>query len=407
MEKINKVTIKNFKILKNIENLELSNLNLITGINSSGKSTFIQSLLLLKENKNLIMQLLTNKLLFKNFNKQQSNNKMLEESNNIFEYIEKNIENNKKQTISFEGEYIDLGDKIDIFNQDVYEEDICINIETNVEDIGVLETKIEYKNGYMDVNYKLPFLDLINLFSDDFQYINTNRIQPSRIYNLSQKHIKKGLLGINGEFTAHYLDEHRHSKLKISALKHSNSKTDMLLENVSCWLSEISEGIEVVPQRHQDIHQASLSYKYTYGDNITNELNPLNVGYGLTYILPVIVAILKSKPNDLLIIENPESHLHPRGQSKVARLCALASSYGVQLIIESHSDHFLNGIRVSTKNQLISPDMIKIYYFEKEVDTMSSKIHSLSLDKNGKINEIWPKGFFDEYDILLDELIEW
>ncbi|MCG3718276.1 DUF3696 domain-containing protein [Aliarcobacter butzleri] len=398
MTKINKISIQNFKILKNIEDIELGNLNLITGINSSGKSTFIQSLLLLKENKDLINQLLTNKIMLQNIDEQPTS---------MIEHIKRNLENKKKQTISFEGEYIDLGDRIDIFNQDIYEEDIQIDIYTSSEDLGKLETKIEYKNGYLDVNFKFPFLDLINLFSDDFQYINTNRIQPSRIYNLSQKHIKKGLLGINGEFTAHYLDENRRKKLNINALKHNNSQTDMLLENVSCWLSEISEGIEVVPQRHQDIHQASLSYKYTYGENITNELNPLNVGFGLTYILPVIVAILKSKPNDLLIIENPESHLHPAGQSKIAKLCALASSNGVQLIIESHSDHFLNGIRVATKDQLISPDMTKIYYFEKEINEMSSKIHSLSIDKDGKINEAWPKGFFDEYDKLLDELIEW
>ena len=398
MTKINKLSIQNFKILKNIENIELDNLNLITGINSSGKSTFIQSLLLLKENKDLINQHLANKLMLQNIEK---------EPDDVIKHMKKNIEDKKNQSISFEGEYIDLGDKIDIFNQDIYEEDIHINIHTHSKELGVLATKIKYKNGSMAVDFKLPFLDLINLFSDGFQYINTNRMQPSRIYNMSQKHIKKGLLGINGEYTAHYLDENRHMKLNISALKHNNSKTDMLLENVSCWLSEISEGIEVVPKKHLDIHQVSLSYKYTYGENITNELNPLNVGFGLTYILPIIVAILKSKPNDLLIIENPESHLHPAGQSKIAELCALASSNGVQLIIESHSDHFLNGIRVATKKKVINHNMIKIYYFEKEKNEMSSKIHLLLIDENGKINETWPKGFFDEYDKLLDELIEW
>jgi predicted ATPase len=66
MTKINKLSIQNFKILKNIENIELDNLNLITGINSSGKSTFIQSLLLLKENKELINQHLANKVILQN-----------------------------------------------------------------------------------------------------------------------------------------------------------------------------------------------------------------------------------------------------------------------------------------------------------------------------------------------------
>lgn len=51
----------------------------------------------------------------------------------------------------------------------------------------------------------------------------------------------------------------------------------------------------------------SLSYKYTYGENTTHEYSPFNVGFGITYVLPIIVAILKSKPDDLLIIENPES----------------------------------------------------------------------------------------------------
>jgi predicted ATPase len=188
-----------------------------------------------------------------------------------------------------------------------------------------------------------------SLFSDEFQYINTDRIQPDTTYPLSELSIRKNLIGFKGEYTAHYLDVNRHEDLTIKDLVHNNAHTEQLLENVSLWLSEVSNGIEVLAKKHSDIHRASLSYKYTFGDNITNEYKPMNVGFGITYVLPIIVAILKSKPDDLLIIENPESHLHPAGQSKIAELCAIASSNGVQIIVETHSDHFLNGIRVATK----------------------------------------------------------
>ena len=113
---------------------------------------------------------------------------------------------------------------------------------------------------------------------------------------------------------------------------------------------------------------------------------------------------MKSKPDDLLIIENPESHLHPAGQSKIAELCAIASSQGVQIIIETHSDHFLNGIRVATKKEILKPESSQIYYFRKEKNELETKIDKLNIDKNGKIDE-WPIGFFDEWDNKLDELL--
>jgi len=122
--------------------------------------------------------------------------------------------------------------------------------------------------------------------------------------------------------------------------------------------------------------------------------------------LPIIVAILKAKEGDLLIIENPESHLHPAGQSKIAELCAIASANGVQIIVETHSDHFLNGIRVATKRGLMTPKQSKVYYFRKDKDELETKIDEINIDKNGGIDR-YPKGFFDQFDEDLDKLITW
>ena len=257
----------------------------------------------------------------------------------------------------------------------------------------------------LTIELKQTFSNILNLFDDRFQYLNTDRIQPKNIYSLSNSHIFKNNIGNHGEYTAHYLDENRHKELDIKTLKHQNAKTNFLLENVSCWLSEISGGIEILSKKYPDIQGMSLSYKYTYGENTTHEYSPFNVGFGITYVLPIIVAILKSKPDDLLIIENPESHLHPQGQSKIAELCAMASSNGVQIVVETHSDHFLNSLRVATKKGLIESSKSKIYYFEKDDLNLSAKVHKLTIDKDGNINQNWPKGFFDEFRNKLDELI--
>ena len=185
------------------------------------------------------------------------------------------------------------------------------------------------------------------------------------------------------------LNEGGKVRLKINKLIHPSSKTNQLLENVSLWLGEISNGIDISAKVYNELQQVNLTYNYIYGDNKSNEFTPLNVGFGITYVLPIIVAVLKSKPDDLLIIENPESHLHPAGQSKIAELCAIASSQGVQIIIETHSDHFLNGIRVATKKEILKPESSQIYYFRKE----KNELEIIDKEETGKF---YPKNFFGD-----------
>lgn len=74
-----------------------------------------------------------------------------------------------------------------------------------------------------------------------------------------------------------------------------------------------------------------------------------NVGFGISYVLPIVLALVKAKKGELIILENPEAHLHPRGQRKMGELIARAAQGGVQVIVETHSDHILNGIRFVCK----------------------------------------------------------
>ncbi len=363
--KINSVHIQNFKSLKNVS-LDLGDITLLTGVNSCGKSSFIQTLLLLKQNENRINMV-------------------------------------KSPIVNIKGDYLDLGNKRDILFQEAFDENISIEVSSKKRTGSFV-----FNNQDLKMITDFPLIGLeesFNLFNDDFQYISTDRISPSITYGLSDENLEKNLIGISGEYTAHYLAVNRHKKMNILALRHVRSQTEHLLENVSLWLGDISNGIEVKAKVYEELQNVNLTYSYTYGETTTNDFSPLNIGFGVTYVLPIIVAVLKAKPGDLLIIENPESHLHPAGQSKIAELCAISAANGVQIIIETHSDHFLNGLRVATKKEIIKPEQSQIYYFRKEKNSLETISDNLRIDKDGRINQEWPQGFFDEWDNRLDELL--
>ena len=379
---INRAKIKNFKSLKDVD-INLSNLNLLTGVNSSGKSSFIQALLLLKQNYQVMMNniLFGQEMIVKAFNNDDNPNPNFE-----------------KMALSIDdGEYVKVNAN-EIFFEESYDEDIGISIFSN----GTNTFELKFKK---DLSFSASGTNRFNIFKSDFQYIQTNRITPDILYRLSNKHIEKNILGTQGEYTAHYLSVNRHKNI-LETLRHKESQTAQLLENVSLWLGEISENIEVKAKVYEELQSVDLKYTYTYGKTTTQDFTPLNVGFGITYVLPIITAILKAKKGDLIIIENPETHLHPKAQSKIAMLCSIAAANGIQIILETHSDHVLNGIRVATKEEILKPEQSKIYYFRRDKDNLETKIDQINIDNNGAIDR-YPKGFFDQFDEDLDRLVVW
>jgi predicted ATPase len=132
-----------------------------------------------------------------------------------------------------------------------------------------------------------------------------------------------------------------------------------------------------------------------------------NVGFGITYVLPVIVALLSSSPGALVLLENPEAHLHPQGQAKVGELIARAASRGIQVVVETHSDHVLNGILIAVHAGILKPEEVNLHFFQRtnKPDDMSSEIISPKVNRDGRLDQ-WPDGFFDEWDKSLERLLE-
>ena len=92
--------------------------------------------------------------------------------------------------------------------------------------------------------------------------------------------------------------------------------------------------------------------------------SPVHTGFGLTQVLPIVVAALSADEGDILLVENPEVHLHPAGQALMGQFLAKVALAGVQVIVETHSDHILNGVRVAVASkQLLGANDVAIHFF--------------------------------------------
>jgi predicted ATPase len=212
-------------------------------------------------------------------------------------------------------------------------------------------------------------INQFNLFNDNFHYLGAERITPEESYPLSENDVvKHRQIGKKGEYTAHFLYEFGNQDIPISELSHPCSKSQSLKDQVDAWMGEISPNINI------NIRQVAnaMTIKYSFG--VSKEYSPFNVGFGVTYSLPILTAILSSKPGAMIIIENPESHLHPQGQSQLGQLLALAANHGIQVIIESHSDHILNGIRIAVHGGKIKPEDVQLHFFEIQSQMNEIKI---------------------------------
>ncbi|MCU0289066.1 MAG: DUF3696 domain-containing protein [Acidobacteria bacterium] len=369
---ITKIRLKNFKCFED-ETIGLTPLNLWTGLNGMGKSTLIQALLLLRQNYELGL-----------------------------------LENDNR--ISLNGELVKLGNSKDLLYQYFKNQQIEIEIIVDYDstaswiwDAGADGDNLPLtkKNGNPIGVFKTA------LFRSNFQYLNAERLGP-RVYFETSTHdvINRNRLGSRGEFAANYLAEFKSTQIPISQLKHPNSNGLTLYEQLNAWMGEIRPGTRINPISNLDMSLVGLNYQFLDGIDAGNIFRPTNVGFGLSFLLPILVAILSSEPGSLLILENPEAHIHPRGQAEIGKLLTIAAANGIQIIVETHSDHILNGVRAAAKKGIISPEKIKLLFFAGDVINGQFKNYILNpkIDKNGRIDQ-WPEGFFDEWERQLNELI--
>ncbi|MEG4328334.1 DUF3696 domain-containing protein [Microcoleus sp. AT3-A2] len=377
---ITSLHLLNFKPFAN-QLLEFRKLTLFSGLNSTGKSSVMQSLLLLRQSY------------------QQG---LLPEKG-----------------LALNGDFVNVGTARDALFEGAKEDLISFDIVWENNSEGLWRFKYDQEVDVLNIVSEPVTSEVYNsnLFGNNFHYLQAERIGPRPFNEMSDYQVRQlGQLGIKGEYAAHFLAingrkvipnsslSHPEVKLKTQREKEQSSAKSMdLIDQVEAWMGEISPGTRLKIDAKSDVDL--MSFQYSYGDS--NPYRATNVGFGISYTLPIIVAALASTPGTIILIENPEAHLHPKGQVKMGQLLALAASGGVQVVIETHSDHVLNGIRLAVHGGKIDPKDVQLHYFQRQnkEGQAVTEVISPKIDRNGRIDR-WPDGFFDEWDNSLEILLE-
>lgn len=223
-----------------------------------------------------------------------------------------------------------------------------------------------------------------------FQYLCAERYGPRAILPVSSRPASEVEVGVKGEFCAQVLNILGGLPVPITRVSPGGTDEQSLLLKFQTerWLSRITREVQIDTE---PLTNAITWLKFRFEDG--DWVRSTNMGFGITYSLPIIVAGLTAAPNGLLVVENPEAHLHPSGQSAIGLFLAKIAASGVQVIVETHSDHVINGIRLAVgEMQILKSEQTSIYAFEQG----STQPKLLQVTPAGGISD-WPVGFFDQY----------
>lgn len=237
-----------------------------------------------------------------------------------------------------------------------------------------------------------------------FTYLSAERLGPRDVLGASSVAADDLHVGHRGEFVAQVLailDRQRVTQQRLHPETAAKGGATTLRQQVELWLSSIARPVvldaEWVPGSSVTL------IRYRTPGHPADRTRPTNMGFGVTYALPVVTAALLAPSGSLLLVENPEAHLHPSGQSAVGAFLARVASDGVQVVLETHSDHVINGIRraISVDRVLPSSD-VAIHFFRSDEGDKPSVV-KIDVQPRGDLSD-WPEGFFDQMDADLAAL---
>ena len=341
---IDRLKIENFKCFSELS-MEFRPFTLLCGVNSSGKSSVIQALL-------LGMEIAADK-------KAEGNLDLMDAKYNI-----------------------DLYSFKELLYEDAEEEYIQISLyEDNVWNLWEF-TSIDGDNNLL---YKRKE-GKEEALQKKVWYLGSER--------MISKYQRRGnaenlTLGKENEYIAYILECGRSLKIMIDKERSYQDQENLLFSaQVNQWLQYILPGSQVMASTTGNDNMVSLSFGKDFRFHRTN------VGCGVGFVLPIIVGGLLAAKDDLLIIENPELHLHPRAQSDLALFLAFVANAGVQVLVETHSDHIINGLRKAVIGQecKIQAKEVGIYYFDKE-----NRAEFLELDADAQFHT-WPEDFMEQVE---------
>ena len=234
---------------------------------------------------------------------------------------------------------------------------------------------------------------LDGVMTDNIFYLEAGRIGGA---NSIEIYSEDAEIGSKGENVIKCIAAHWGDSIP-TALRHAKSEGETFLMNLKAWLTIISPNVSFDYQ----VNELSDNSYATY-----NGFRTSNVGFGLSYTLPVLAMLLRASmiPGSVVLLENPEAHLHPKGQTEMGKMIACAVKAGVQVIVETHSDHLFDGIRIYAKEDGHFASQFIGYWFELDKENIS-RWENIQINDAGQFANEAPKGFCDQFEINALQLI--
>ena len=343
------INIHGFKSLDSTS-LVLSPLTILTGKNSSGKSSVLQALMLL-----------------------------IKHSASVNQYSMEDI-------IRF------LADFSVIRNKKINAKSIVISAQDIENNNHTLTLNAE--NTDIDSRLGYQYEPRVVGSEPELLYLNANRLGAQEMVPVSERRV-----GGAGEYLFSTFDKMKHLPVPDYLVKASESTT--LAYQLSYWLKLITGTTsELVTEKVGDQVKVAFTLRELEGN-----VSPLNLGAGMSYIAKVLIICLMAKKGDLILLENPEIQLHPKAQAHLAIFLAFIASRGIQVIVETHCEHLINKLAYLVYEDEISSEDVILHY-KPDVD---ENFISIKISENGKFTDSngnvtgFPLGFFDA---TLDDLMQ-
>jgi len=345
------LTIKFFKRFKTLD-LKMSNLTVLTGANGAGKTSVIHALLVLRKAARLL---------------------------------------NYQSVPLNDGDGLELGYALDVLNTNAEDNVVKLSIAEGDNYQWIFSISDNESDKALTVAERPEnYAGILASTGSGFTYLCAERYGPRDVLTSSSERVENLNIGVHGEYCAQVLAEKSSHKIPLPFCFPNPDVPKLLLQQVEAWMAYVVRPVHIDANQIPGTLATRLRFKEPGATS--GETRPTNMGFGVSYALPIIVAGLCSEPGALLIIENPEAHLHPAGQSRIGEFLARVAGGGCQVILETHSDHVINGIRryAVTEDSTLDSDKTIIYYFDdQEVPS------TISIKKTGQLSN-WPKGFFDQ-----------
>ena len=258
----------------------------------------------------------------------------------------------------------------------------------------LLDRDDEKRNNLTQLKYALDFYNIFytDIISKIF-FVGPIRETPKGLYNIGFETVPK-YVGPTGSYFASVL-LHENKKEKIYILPSGKEKCT-LSDALAEWMIHLNVASAVDVDRKNSF---GFSVSIENMDHIKSDI--MNVGIGTSQVLPVLISVLLSEPHEILIFEQPELHLHPYSQSRLADMFVEFCKQGRKIILETHSEYFLLRLRYHIVKNNYSKESAAINFFH---NTGRTKVWTTNISGLGNIE--YPEDFRDETQELLDSILE-